>query len=76
MKNSGGDYVYNIEKNFEIESRRSKRARVEKDFGPDYYVYNIEKNSQNLKEVLTSPNALFWKEVVNDEMESLISNIT
>ena len=76
MKNSGGDYVYNIKKNFEIESRRSKGARVEKDFGPDYYVYNIEKNSQNLKEVLTSPNALFWKEVVNDEIESLISNIT
>ena len=87
MKNSGGEanilsqlssstsHLQNQE-NFEIEPRRSKRARVEKDFGPDYYVYNIEKSSQNLKEVLTSPNALFWKEVVNDEIESLISNIT
>ena len=44
---------------FEIEPRRSKRARVENDFGPDYYVFNIEENPQNLKEALTSPNAIF-----------------
>ena len=31
---------------------------------------------KNLKEALTSPDAIFWKEVVNDEMESLISNRT
>ena len=59
-----------------MEPRRSKRARVENDFGPDYYVFNIEENPQNLKEALTSPNAIFWKEVLNDEMESLISNRT
>ena len=29
-----------------MEPRRSKRARVEKDFGPDYYVFNIEENPQ------------------------------
>ena len=51
-----------------MEPRRSKKARVEKDFGPDYYVFNIEENPQNLKEALTSPNAIFWKEAVNDEM--------
>ena len=34
------------------------------------------KNSQNLKETLTSPNAIFWKETVNNEIESLISNRT
>ena len=59
-----------------MESRRSKRARVEKDFGPNYYVFNIEENPQNLKEALTSPDAIFWKEAINDEMESLISNRT
>ena len=32
------------QENFEMELRRSKRARVEKDFGPDYYVFNIEEN--------------------------------
>ena len=39
-----------------------------KDFGPDYYIFNIEENPQNLKEALTSPDTIFWKEVVNDEM--------
>ena len=55
MKNSGGEenilsqpssstsYLQNQE-NFEMEPRRSKRARVEKDFGSDYYVFNIEEN--------------------------------
>ena len=87
LKNSGGEenilsqpssstsHLQNQE-NFEMKPRRSKRARVEKDFGPDYYVFNIEENTQNLKEALTSPNAIFWKESVNDEMESLISNKT
>ena len=64
------------QENFEMKPRRSKRARVENDFGPNYYVFNIEKNPQHLKEALTSLDAIFWKEVVNDEMESLISNRT
>ena len=42
-----------------MEPRRSKRARIEKDFGLDYYVFNIEKNPQNLKEALTSPMLYF-----------------
>ena len=41
------------QENFEMEPRRSKGARVEKDFRPDYYVFNIEENPQNLKEALT-----------------------
>ena len=61
---------------FGIEPRWSKRVRVEKDFGPDYYVFNIEEDPQNLKEVLTSLDAIFWKEAVNDEMKSLIYNRT
>ena len=59
-----------------MEPRRSKRARVEKDFGHDYYVFNIEENLQNLKEALTSPNSIFQKETVNNEIESLIFNRT
>ena len=64
------------QENIELEPWRSKRARVEKDFGPDYYVFNLEENPPNLKEALASPDAIFWKEAVNDEMESLISNRT
>ena len=59
-----------------MEPRRSKRAKVKKDFGPDYYVFNIEENPQNLKEAFTSHDSIFWKDAVNDEMESLISNRT
>ena len=41
---SSTSYLQNQE-NFVMEPRRSKRARVEKDFGLDYYVFNIEENS-------------------------------
>ena len=59
-----------------MEPRRSERIRVEKDFGIDHYVFNIEENPQNLKDALTSPDAIFWKETINDEIKSLISNRT
>ena len=54
--NSSTSHLQNQE-NFEMEPRRSKRARVD----PNYYVFNIEENPQNLKETLTSPNAYFGK---------------
>ena len=58
QSSSSTSHLQNQE-NFEMEPRRSKRARVEKDFGPNYYVFNIEENLQNLKEALTSPDAIF-----------------
>ena len=39
------------QENFEMKSRRSKTTRVEKDFGPNYYVFNNEENPQNLKKL-------------------------
>ena len=54
MKNSGDEenilsqpsspnsHLQNQE-NFEMEPRRIKRARVEKDFGPNYYVFKLRK---------------------------------
>ena len=62
------------QENLDIELRRRKRARVEKDFGPDYYVFNVDENPLTFKEALLSPDGVFWKEVVNDEMDALISN--
>ena len=64
------------QENLEIELRRSKKARVEKDFGPDYYVFNVDENPLTLKEALLSLGGVFWKKAVNDEMDSLISNKT
>ena len=55
LKNNGGEenilsqpssstsHLQNQE-NFEMEPRRSKRARVEKVFGPDYYVLTLRKS--------------------------------
>ena len=62
------------QENLDIELRRHKRARVEKDFGPGYYVFNVDENPLTLKEALLSPDGVFWKEAVNDEMDALISN--
>ena len=64
------------QENLEIELRRSKRAKVEKDSSPDYYVFNVDENPLTLKEALLSPDCVFWKEAMNDEMNSLISNKT
>ena len=64
------------QENLEIELRRSKRARVEKDFGLHYYVFNVDENPLTLQVALLSPDVIFWKEVVNDEIDSLISNKT
>ena len=61
--------------NDDFEPRRSKRGRIEKDFGPDYFVYNVE-NPITLHEALSSKDAVFWKEAISDEIESLISNKT
>lgn len=58
------------------EHRRSKRARIEKDFGPDYLVYNVEGSPITLEEALSSPDSDLWKEAINDEIESLMANRT
>ena len=72
---SSTPYSQNQE-NLEIELRRSNRARVEKDFGPDYYVFNVDENPLTLEEALLSLDCVFWKEAVNDEIDSLLSNKT
>ena len=59
----------------ELELRRSKRARTIKDFGLDFYAYTLE-DPNSFKEALLSLDADLWKEVINDEMDSLKSNGT
>ena len=61
---------------YEIEPRRSKRPRIEKVFGLEYYVYNLQGGPTSLEEALSSPNSSFWKDGINDEMDSIISNNT
>ncbi|KAL0415926.1 UNVERIFIED_CONTAM: hypothetical protein Slati_3424500 [Sesamum latifolium] len=58
------------------EPRRSKRARVVKDFGSDFVTYNIEDNSITFKDAMASSEAKQWKEAVKSEMDSIVSNGT
>jgi len=39
-------------------------------------VFNVQGDPTSLEEVLSSPTIDFWREVINDEMDSLLSNRT
>ncbi|KAK4400047.1 Retrovirus-related Pol polyprotein from transposon TNT 1-94 [Sesamum angolense] len=56
--------------------RRSKRARVVKDFGCDFVTYNIEDDPVTFKDAMASLEAKQWKEAVKSEMDSIVSNGT
>ncbi|KAL0439034.1 UNVERIFIED_CONTAM: putative mitochondrial protein [Sesamum latifolium] len=58
------------------EPRRSKRARVVKDFGSDFVTYNIEDDPVTFKDAMASSEAKQWKEAVKSEMDSIVSNGT
>ncbi|KAL0401485.1 UNVERIFIED_CONTAM: Retrovirus-related Pol polyprotein from transposon RE2 [Sesamum latifolium] len=58
------------------EPRRSKRARVVKNFGSDFVTYNIEDDLVTFKDAMTSSEAKQWKEAVKSEICSIISNGT
>ncbi|KAK4386255.1 Retrovirus-related Pol polyprotein from transposon RE1 [Sesamum angolense] len=56
--------------------RRSKRARVVKDFGSDFVTYNFEDDPVTFKDAMASSEAKQWKEAVKSEMDSIVSNGT
>ncbi|KAL2227808.1 UNVERIFIED_CONTAM: hypothetical protein Sindi_2139500 [Sesamum indicum] len=58
------------------EPRRSKRARVVKDFGSDFVTYYIEDDPITFKDAKASLEAKQWKEVVKCKMDSIVSNGT
>ena len=58
------------------EPRRSKRTRTSKYFGPDFLTYLLEDEPQSFKEAMSSPEAPYWKEAINDEVESILQNHT
>ena len=63
--------------NAEIEPRRSQRSRISKSFGPDFIAYyTIESEPQTFKEAMSTPEAQMWKEAINSEIESILSNHT
>lgn len=81
----------NIDDNNE-ELRRSKRIRTKTDFGPDFittflaeynefseefvYAFLIEEDPKTFSEAMKSIDAVFWKEAVNVEFDSIMANHT
>ncbi|KAL0409510.1 UNVERIFIED_CONTAM: hypothetical protein Sradi_1885400 [Sesamum radiatum] len=53
------------------EPRRSKRARVVKDFESDFVTHNIEEDPVTFKDAMAYTEAKQWKEAVKSEMDLL-----
>ena len=73
---SSSSHAQESDDNEEIELRRSKRVRKETDFGKDFFTFLIDDDPLTYKEAISSPDAPFWKEAINNELESILSNHT
>ncbi|GJU97878.1 zinc finger, CCHC-type containing protein [Tanacetum coccineum] len=73
----------------EPEHRKSKKNRTPKDFGPKFqlyliegirddvsYCFNVKDESKTFDEAMKSQDVAFWKEAINDEMDSIMGNNT
>ncbi|XP_070041352.1 uncharacterized protein [Nicotiana tomentosiformis] len=56
--------------------RSSKHQRTTTSFGPDFLTFLLENEPQTFKEAMSSSEAQYWKETVNSEIESILSNHT
>ncbi|WVZ67996.1 LOW QUALITY PROTEIN: hypothetical protein U9M48_016995 [Paspalum notatum var. saurae] len=56
--------------------RKSKRQRVEKSFGDDFIVYLVDDTPMSISEAYASSDADNWKEAVQSELDSILSNGT
>ena len=59
-----------------IVTRKSKRQRVIKSFGEDFIIYLVDDTPTTIAEVYSSLDADLWKEAVQSEMDSIMSNGT
>jgi hypothetical protein len=55
---------------------RSKIRRTAKSFGDDFIVYLVDDTPTSIVEAYASPDADDWKEAVQNEMDSILSNRT
>jgi hypothetical protein len=69
-------HVKNPEKDNNIVTQKSKRRRVVKSFGDDYLIYLVDDTPKTIEEAYSSLDADLWKEAVQSEMESIMSNGT
>ncbi|GKE71469.1 retrotransposon protein, putative, ty1-copia subclass [Tanacetum coccineum] len=60
----------------EVEPRRSKRARKEKSFGPNFVSFMVENKPTSYREAVTSSEGQQWREAIKSEIESILQNHT
>ena len=59
-----------------IELRRSKRDRKETNFIDDFYTFLVNGDLLTYSEAISSPHGPLWKEAINSEIKSIMSNHT
>lgn len=58
------------------EPRRSKRERISKSFGPEFISFILEDEPRSVKEAMATPEAPYWQEAIDSEIQSILSNHT
>nr|GEV18025.1 retrotransposon protein, putative, Ty1-copia subclass [Tanacetum cinerariifolium] len=60
----------------EVEQQRSKKARTEESFGPDFVSFMVENEPTSYREVITSSEGHQWKEAIKSEIDFILQNHT
>ena len=68
--------VENPKEDNNIVTRKNKRRRTTMIFGEDYIIYLVDDTAKTIEEAYSSLDADLWKEVVQSEMDSIMSNGT
>ncbi|KAL8093519.1 hypothetical protein AgCh_035404 [Apium graveolens] len=76
MTNVGVDPGSSSTPNKVEEPRKSKRAKVVKDFGSDFITYNIEDEPLTFRQAKDSSESRHWKGALKSEIDSIVSNRT
>ncbi|KAL8110798.1 hypothetical protein AgCh_026508 [Apium graveolens] len=76
MTNVGADPGSSSTPNKVEEPRRSKRAKVVKDFGSDFITYNVEDEPLTFRQAKDYSESRNWKGAVKSEIDSIVSNGT
>ena len=69
-------HVESPEEDNNIVTQKCKRRRTAKSFGEDYIIYLMDDTSKTIEEAYLSLDADLWKEAVQSEMDSIMSNGT
>ena len=69
-------HVENHEEDNNIVTQKSKRHMTVKSFGEDYIIYLMDDSPKTIEEAYSSLDVDLWKEAVQSEMDSIMSNGT